>query len=375
MNIYETLGLNPVINAAGPLTTLGGSIVNPEVMDAMVAASRNYVDIKQLHQVAGERLAKLIGVEAAHVCASASAGITLMAAATMTGTDPEKAASLPKTEGMKNKFIIHRAHRNAFDHALLIAGGEFVEIDASLDDLKAALTEDVAAIYYTFAWFCEGEVLPIPQVAKLAEAHGIPIIVDAASQVPPLENFTRFIEEGASLVVFSGGKILRGPQSSGFVAGKPEWVAACAVNNSPNIRCIARGMKASKEDIVGLVTAVELYLNRDHDADMVLWKQQVDYLLKHLTPIKDLHAEERMPYGAGYQIPFVAVWWEASKLEKSLRQVVSELKEGTPRIDVRLVNAETSGTQRSEIWLCVHTLQQGEEIILIDHMTRVLTHS
>ena len=220
MKIYQELGVKPLINASGNATLVGGSIMPPEVTDAMATASRHFVDIPQLHQAAGRRLAALIGVEAAHVCACASAGITLMAAACITGTDPDKIARLPDTAGLRNRFIVHSAHRNPFDHALQVAGGKFVEISADADELKGNLRDDVAAIYYTFACFCPGEALPLEQAAQIAHSASVPVIVDAAAQVPPAGNLSRFLQEGADLVVFSGGKAIGGPQSSGLILGR-----------------------------------------------------------------------------------------------------------------------------------------------------------
>ncbi len=373
MNIYQELGVEPLINASGSMTTLGGSIMYPQIMEAMVAASRHFVDIYKLHQAAGRRIAELVGVEAAHVCACASAGITLMAAACMAGTDQAKISRLPDTSGMKNRFIVHQAHRNPFDHAIHIAGGEFVEIPAAVSELERGLDDEVAAVYYTFAWFCAGEALPLSEVAQMAHRVGVPVIVDAAGQVPPVENLSRFIEEGADLVVFSGGKSIRGPQSSGVILGRKDLIEACVMNDSPNVKSIGRGMKAAKEEIVGLVKAIELYLQKNHSAEAVMWEQRVSYIKGILAKVEGIRVERALPVGIGYLLPYVSVSWDEKELGVTHRLVAQKLREGEPRIVVRLVDSQTPGVERSEIWIHVHTLQEGEEVVVARRVKEILS--
>jgi L-seryl-tRNA(Ser) seleniumtransferase len=372
MNVYQQLGVEPIINAAGSMTTLGGSIMEPEVTDAMAAASRNYVDIPELHRAAGRCIAELIGVEAAHVCACASAGITLMAAACMTGTDQAKISRLPDTSGLRNKFIVHRSHRNPFDHAVHVAGGEFVEILADADELQRNLRGDVAAVYYTFAYFCAGEPLPLKQTARIAHGAGVPVIVDAAAQVPPLENLRRFVQEGADLVVFSGGKAIRAPQSSGLILGRKDLVQACVMNNSPNVTCIGRGMKSGKEEIVGLVQAVELYLRKDHAAEMEVWERRVAYLAGALPTIEGLHAERRLPEGIGSLAPYLSVFWDETALGVTHRAIAKRLREGTPPIAVQVLDSRVPGISHPQLWLRVHTLREGEEVVVARRLREVL---
>lgn len=373
MNIYQELGVEPLINASGSMTILGGSIIHPQVTDAMVAASRHFVDIHELHRAAGRRIAELIGVEAAHVCGCASAGITLMAAACMAGTDQAKIARLPNSSGLRNKFIVHKAHRNLFDHAVQVAGGQFVEISASVSELERALDDDqVAAVYYTYAWFCAGEAVPLGEAARLAHRAGVPVIVDAAGQVPPLENLSRFIKEGADLVVFSGGKSIRGPQSSGLILGRKDLMAACAQNDSPHVKSIGRGMKAGKEEIVGLVKAVELYHQKDHAAERIVWEGRVSYIVGVLSEIEAIRVERALPVGPGYLIPYVRVGWDEEALGLTREQVARELGQGEPRIVVQLVDAGIPGVADPGMWLHVHTLQEGEEVVVARRVKEIL---
>jgi L-seryl-tRNA(Ser) seleniumtransferase len=372
MNVYQQLGVVPIINASGSMTTLGGSIMPPEVTDAMAAASRHFVDIHQLHRAAGRRIAELIGVEAAHVCAGASAGITLMAAACMAGTDRNKIARLPDTTGMANRFVVHRAHRNPFDHAVQIAGGKFVEISASASELERALDAGAAAVSYVYAWFCAGQALPLGEVARLAHRAGVPVIVDAAGQVPPVDNLSRFLDEGADLVAFSGGKSIRGPQTSGLILGRKDLIEACAMNDCPHIECMGRGMKAGKEEIVGLVKAVELYHAKDHAAEMAVWEGRVAHIAGVLSEVAGVRAERAMPAGIGYLIPYVSVSWDEKELGRTHRGVAQALLEGEPPIAVRLVGVGGDQVAGPQMWLHVHSLQEGEEAIVARRVREIL---
>jgi len=366
MDPYAELGVQPIINAAGTLTGLGGSLMPPEVVEAMDAAARAFVDMNELHLAAGKRIADLIGVEAAHVCACASAGITLMAAACMAGTDKRRIAQLPDTTGMKDKFVVQHAHRNPFDQALRLAGGSFVEVNPDAQELQSAITDNVAAVYYTIAWFCNAPALPLPQVAQIAHKAGVPVIVDAAAEVPPVENLSRFLQEGADLVTFSGGKAIRGPQSSGLILGSRELIEACRLNDSPNMS-VGRPMKASKEAIAGLVKAIEMYVSQDHAAEMAAWEYKVNYILTALSGLEHVHVSKKFPYGIGQQIPHVAITWDEQALGLSCQELQQRMRQGHPPIAVQMVSPDTytwSDFKRAEIRVHPHTLQDGEEVVV-----------
>jgi len=376
MDIYRALGVEPLINAAGTLTRMSGSLMWPEVTDAMMAASRHFVDMNELHEAAGRRIAELIGVEGAHVCACATAGIAVMAAACMAGTDRRKVLQLPDTTGMKHRFIAQQAHRNAFDQALRVAGGTFVDIGPDVGALEAALVDrEVAGILHTFSWFNPEEALRLPQVTACAKKAGVPVIVDAAAEVPPLENLKRFLDEGADLVTFSGGKAIRGPQSSGMILGRADLIQACAANDSPNMG-IGRGMKAAKEEIVGLVKAVELYVRRDHQADRAVWDGRVARIVEAVADLEHVEAWRQFPFGVGQQIPHAAIRWNEEKLGLTHEEAVARLKDGKPRIAVQLIHepvyrfAHKTGQQ---IRVHPHTLREGQEGVVARRVREVLT--
>jgi L-seryl-tRNA(Ser) seleniumtransferase len=316
-----------------------------------------------------------VGVEAAHVCAGATAGIALMAAACMAGPDAEKILRLPDTTGMKRRFVVQRAHRNPFDQALRVAGGEFVEIDADVGELERSLGDTVAGVYYTVAWFCTREALPLSQVVEIAHRAGVPVIVDASAEVPPVENLTRFIQEGADLVAFSGGKAIRGPQASGFILGRKALIEACRRNDCPNMS-VGRGMKAGKEEIVGLVKAVELYVRKDHAAEMGVWERRVAHVRETLCDLEHVRVRRQMPHGIGQQIPHAAVSWDETALGVTHAEAARRLMEGRPRLAVQLVSAPVyafAGHTSPELRVHPHTLQEGEEVVVARRMREVLT--
>ncbi|MCK5767322.1 MAG: aminotransferase class V-fold PLP-dependent enzyme, partial [Candidatus Atribacteria bacterium] len=275
---YKTLGIKKVINAAGTYTVYGGSLVSNEVIRAMEVASRNFVDIDELMEKTGKYIAKLVDAEAALITAGAAAGLTLSTAACMAGSKQEHIKALPDTEGMKNEIIIMRCHRNPYDNAMILAGAKFIEIGNGIEthswELEAAIGEKTAAI----AFFVQSEMLeaslPLTKVIEVAHAKNIPVIVDAAAELPPLENLKKFTGMGADVVLFSGGKDFRGPQSSGLMIGKKEIIDICRLHGYPH-HAIGRPMKLDKETIMGFVNAIDLYLKENHQKRIERWEKQV----------------------------------------------------------------------------------------------------
>jgi len=375
MTIYDNLGIKPIINAGGTLTMLGGSLMLPEVTDAMSQAARQFVPMEELHIAAGARIAELCRVEAGHVCASASAGITLMAAACMAGCDRDKIRQLPDTTGMKHQFIIQSAHRNSFDRAVRTAGGKLVEIPgADAPALEAAIDERTAAIYYTHAWFCTAPALPLPRAAEIAHRHGLPLIADVAAEVPPVENLWRYFHEGADAYTFSGGKAIRGPQSTGFILGKKDLVEACRLNDAP-YGGVGRGMKTGKEDICGLVKAIELYVRQDFRAEMAVWEGRVARVIETLSAIPHVRAWREFPFGDGQLIPHASISWDEDAVGVTHAQAVKALLEGQPRIAVQFINPQVygfGGYQQKELRVHPSTLQEGEDVTVAERLKEVL---
>lgn len=303
MSVYRDLGIKTLVNAKGPATRLSGGIMRPEVSAAMVEASQSCVDIAELQAVASAQIAELTGAEAGYIASGASACLLIGAAATMTGLDPGKMARLPDTTGMKNECIMVRSQRNFYDHAVRAAGMRIVEVglpdryagagvrDAEGWEIDDAITERTAAVLYV----ADTHARPsLQEIAEVAHARGVPVMVDAAAQLPPQDNLRRFILEGADLVAFSGGKAIGGPQASGILAGKRDLVMAAALQHldldiyqdmwtppaalidksrlkGTPLHGIGRSCKAGKEEIVGLLTALRMFVAEGDKARHSRW--------------------------------------------------------------------------------------------------------
>lgn len=368
--IYHDLGVEPIINAAGTVTAYSGNLMHPEVTDAMNQASRSFVVMEELHLAAGKRVAELIGVPAAHLCSSATAGIALTGAAAITGTDISRVRQLPHVENLPHEMIVQKTHRMAYDQAIQISGCRFVEIDPTPEALAAAITDQTVGVWVVFSWGLIGEAIPLPKVAEIAHARGIPVFVDAASELPPMSNLHRYLKEGADLVIFSGGKGLRGPQASGLVIGRPDLVEACRLNDCPNPG-IGRSMKMGKEEIVGLVKAVEIYMNRDHEADMLIWDRRVQYIIDQVSKVPTVKAWRQLPYGDGQLFPHVAMTWDINTVEVSYQEFFDQMLGGSPRIMPQQYDDPMRDRER-QIRLHVHTLQEGQEVLVARRALEVL---
>lgn len=368
-DLYGRLGVRKLVNAHGTLTRLGGSRLAPEVSAAMAEAARHFVDLDELLTASGTHVAALLGVEAAYISAGAAAGLVLAAAACVAGTDSARIHRLPDTRGLPNRVAVHRSHRNGYDQALRQAGVELVEFGWIKEtfpwQLEAALDGQTVAIAY-FAEFAGPGSLPLEAVAEIARPRGLPVIVDAAAEVPPVENLRRFLDRGADLVVFSGGKALGGPQSSGLVLGRRDLIAACALNANPNYS-IGRPMKAGKEEIAGLVTALERYLALDHTAEEARWEAMVACWVQELGAVPGLHVRRVCPVPPGVQpntIPRAYVEWEEAARGLTVAEAVRRLREGEPAIAV--------GSTEGALVLNPQTLAPGEERLVAERIRELV---
>ena len=364
-DVYADLGMRRVINAAATLTRLGGSIMPPPVLEAMMQASRSFVELPELQRRCGERLAKLTKNEAAYVCSGAAAGLTLTTAACITGADADKIARLPgDMEGLKNEVVVHRSQRNGYDFAVRQAGVRLVEIGPTVEELNAAIGERTAAVVYFAGRLAEGS-LPLGKVVEVAHARGVPVIVDGAAQIPPISNLWRYtVEDGADLAIFSGGKGLRGPQSSGLIVGRADLIEAVRMHGPPN-QAIGRPMKVGKEEMVGLLAAVEWSLGRDEPALIQRYERQVARVVEALAGIAGVSASRDFPSEAGQPMPRALVRLDADKLGFDRDEVVRRLREGDPYVEV-----STSG--RDLIYVNPQTLEDGEEVIVIERLVAAL---
>ena len=306
-DVYTRLGVTRIINAAGTYTAVGGSLMPEAVIDAMRVAAGSFVDMHELHTLAGQRVAALTNNDAAYVTSGAAAAIVLSILACITRGDPALIARMPQGDGLATEIIMHTSHRNPYDAAVRLGGGRIVNIGNTSQtfewELEAAISEKTAAVFYPAGPRYAGSVLDLKTVTTIAHKRAIPVIVDAAADLPPhtnLWNFTR--DGGADLAVFSGGKGIRGPQSSGLMLGRADLIAAARANGSPHQR-LARALKVGKEEVAGLVRALEIYLAMDHGAERQRWERLVSEWVGALSDLPGVSVRRQFPNNLGRPIP------------------------------------------------------------------------
>ena len=365
MSDYASLGIRRVINADATLTRLGGSLMPPEVLDAMRQAAGNFVDMYELQRAVGERLASLTRNEAAYVASGAAAAIVLATLAAMNKGDlPTIARSIESGETPRDEVIIQRAHRIPYDPAIRLAGAHIIDVGNRLQtfawELEAAITPRTAMIFYAAGEHLTYGALPLSEVVAIAHAHNVPVVVDAAAQLPPTENLWRFTRElGADLAIFSGGKELRGPQASGLMVGTRAMIDAIAINGSPYQR-LARPMKVGKEEMMGLLAAVERYVSDDWRARVNGYEETVARWVVQLDSVPGITAERLFPNEAGQPTPRCRVTF-SDESGMTGADAVRVLWDGDPRVAVA-----REGTR--SISFTPELLGAGEEEILLERV-------
>jgi len=354
--VYRRLGIEPVINGAGTVTVLGGSLMPPEVTDAMVAAAQNFVPLPELLKRAGDHLASLIGVPAAMISCGAASAITCGTAAAVTGGDDEKLRMLPDTTGMKNEVVQQRTHRTGYQAQMELVGAKVAWVETRAE-LEAALNERTAMMFFLNFAESQGEI-GREEWIEVARAHGVPTMNDAAADVPPPERLRTYVEEGFDMVVFSGGKGLMGPQASGLLLGRPDLVQAAQKAISP-FPGIGRGMKVGKEEVMGLVAAVERYLSLDHEAE----RRELDMRAERVRSVLEgagLACETVVPEIANH-VPHVFVNWSEGERGLTSREVVERLREGDPPI---AISRTDEGQLRISMWM----LGDGLDVLVAERV-------
>ena len=362
---FKELGVRPFINAAGTYTTLTASLMMPEVMDAINYASKTFVHLNELHDAAGKRIASLIGCEAAMVTAGAASALTLGTAACMTGTNQDFIRRLPDTAGMKTEVIIQKSHRYGYDHAVRNCGIRFIEVE-SREELERAINERTAMMLFFNAADPRGQV-KVAEFAELGKKHSIPTFNDAAADVPPVSNLSAYLKMGFDLVTFSGGKGIRGPQSAGLLLGRKDLIDAARLNSSPYSDSIGRGMKVNKEELLGMMAAVEQYLKRDHEAEGREWEKRVKIVADTVTAIRGVTTEPYVPEIANH-VPHLRIRWDTSVVKLSVEEARRKLLEGEPSIEL------VPGT-RDHLGVAVWMLQPGEAQIVARRIREVLRNA
>ena len=370
MGIYEELGIRTTINGNATLTRLGGSLMPKVVLDAMMEAAQAYVDIIELQEKVGQEIARLTHNEAAYVSCGAAAGLVISTAACITGLDSEKRERLPHLEGLKNEVIVHKHGRVGYDFAIRQVGVKLVEIGrpegTTAEEMEAAITERTAAIFQFPNVHRDHIQVPFKEGIKIAKKHNVPFVIDAAAQLPPVSNLWHYTAElGADLAIFSGGKGLRGPQSSGLILGRKDLIEACAFNGPPS-PFIGRGMKVGKEEMVGLLAAVKLYVSLDHEELMNTYERQVQFFMDEFSDIPHVTVRRNFPSEAGQPMPRSEIIFDEEKLGITRNEILKQLKEGEPSIDI-------GGAGANGVFVNPQTLNEGEECIIAERMKEIIS--
>ncbi len=326
---YTTVGVRPLINCKGTLTMYSGSVMLPEVRRAMDEASRRYVHIEELMEGAGRRIGEIMQVEFGLVTNGCAAALCQVTAACVAGTDPDLIARLPDTTGMKNEVVTLASHRHVYDHAIRMTGVSLVEVEDNPDSLRTAFNENTAMVAL-FGDRAGDGVLTVGEIVEIAHAHGLPVFVDAAAERPDVPN--PYLSDGVDAVAYSGGKCLRGPQASGLVLGRRDLLWAAFMNGAPH-HAIARPMKAGKEEIMGLLAAVEQWVERDHKAEWETWEGYLQTIGDAIAELPSIRLSVRQP-GRSNVAPVLHISWDASSIGIGPDEVVRQLSEGEPRIEM-----------------------------------------
>src|SRR5438477_4884699 len=332
-NPYDELGVPTVINAEGTMTMLGGSLIRPEVEAIMAQAAHHFVSIPELEAAAGKRISEMLKLPQGYsaLVTSGAAGAIHSALAGMLTRDNESLIKqLPDLTGMKSEVIIQKTHRNPFDHQLRATGVKLIEIETR-EQLHRAVSDRTAMVHFTNFANAAGQI-KVDEWSKLAKQNKLPCMNDAAADTPPVSHLWDYANMGYDLITFSGGKALRGPQCAGMLIGREDLVRYALLNNSPYEDTLGRGQKVGKEEIAGMIKALELYLAEDHDALAKEWQQRLESVSKQITKIPGVNTEFFTPDVANH-VPHMRITWD-TKIALTPQQVSETLRKGSPSIAV-----------------------------------------
>jgi D-glucosaminate-6-phosphate ammonia-lyase len=364
-NFYEALGVKPVINAVGTVTALGGSVMPPEVVAAWAEAAKHFVDLVELQDKVGARIAKLLGADAALVTTGAAGALFLGAAAAVTRGDRKFGARLPDTSGVRNEIVIQKTHHSCYDNQLLGVGAKFVEVE-TVADVAKAVTDRTALMFFMNISNDAGKISR-ERWAELAREHKVPALIDAAADVPPVGRIAEYAKLGFDLIALSGGKAMRGPNDTGLLLGRRDLIDAAKQNANPNCGTIGRALKVGKEDTVALLAAVERFVKLDPVAEQKEFERRIAIIEKAVKAVPSVECERITPEIANH-VPHLQVAWDEAKVKIAREKVTRELADGTPSIRIGRV----SGTGDKGILFAVHTLQDGEAEIVAARVAEIL---
>ena len=361
-DFFKELGLRTFINAAGTYTSMTGSLMPKEVVEAISYGANEYVNLDDLQDKVGERIAELLECEYATVSSGCFGAMSIGMAGILTGKDPKKVKQLPNTEGMKNEVIMQESHSIGYAQALTNVGAKVVRVKTA-KQLEKAITDKTCMLWFLNAHTDRGEI-KWEEFIDLGKKHNIPTFIDCAADVPPVENLFRFTKMGFDLVAFSGGKGLRGPQSAGLLLGKREYIEAARMHTPPRGETIGRGMKVNKEEVLGMLAALELYLEKDHRKEWEMWESQIQLISDSVNSVVGVETEIHVPPYANH-VPSLRIRWDEKKVKITPNEVRKQLTEGHPSI-------QTVGDSKS-VGMTTWMMVPGQERIVAKRVKEILS--
>ncbi|HEX3820667.1 MAG TPA: aminotransferase class V-fold PLP-dependent enzyme [Candidatus Sulfotelmatobacter sp.] len=364
-NPYDELGVTTVINCQGTMTMLGGSLLRPELEAVMAMAGRHFASIPELEVAAGKRIAEMLKLPdgyTALVTSGAAAAIQSGLAGILTGDNETLIRQLPDLTGMKSEVIIQKSHRNPFDHQLRAIGIKLIEIETR-DELRQAVNDRTAMMHFSNFANATGQI-KVDEWLQLARQYNLPCMIDAAADTPPVSHLWDYANMGYDLITFSGGKAIRGPQCAGLLIGREKLVANALLNNSPYEDTIGRSQKVGKEEIIGMVKALELFLKEDHDALAREWQDRLEKISHELTKIPGVSTSFFVPDIANH-VPHMQITWD-SRISMEPRQASKMLRNSKPSIAIG------GGEGKPGLSMCSFMLQPGEDKIVAQQLSRIL---
>ncbi len=360
-DFFKELGLRTFINAAGTYTSMTGSLMPEEVTQAISYGASEYVNLDDLQDKVGERIAELLSCEYATVTSGCFGAMSIAMAGVLCGDDPKKVKQLPRTEGWANEVIIQEGHQIGYAQALTNVGAKVVLVKTA-KELEKAISKKTALLWYLNA-NTENGAIRWEEFVALGKKHNIPTFIDCAADVPPVSNLFRFTKMGFDMVAFSGGKGLRGPQSAGLLLGKRKYIEAARMHTPPRGETIGRGMKVNKEEVLGMLVALEMYLQKDHDKEWKLWEDQIDLISNSAKSVAGVSTEIHVPKHANH-VPSLRIRWDQNKVKITPNEARKQLREGHPSI-------QTVGNNES-IGITTWMMVPGQERIVAKRLQEIL---
>ncbi len=367
-NLLEELGIRTFINAAGTYTTMTASLMHQEVMDAIDYSAKEFCMLNEVQDKVGEKIAQMVHAEAAMVTAGAFSALTLGTAGILTGMDQAKVKQLPhrlQESGIKSEVLLQKGHFDGYEQALYNTGVTIISVE-TVADVDQAVNEKTASMHFLNCNALEGKIMH-DEWLQLAKKHNLPATIDIAADVPPVSNLWKYNDMGFSFVALSGGKAIRGPQSTGILMGKKDIIAAARLNDSPNGVTIGRGMKVNKEEMLGMYAALDKYINQDHDKEWKIWEDNIAVINDAVKNIKGVTTEISVPPIANHT-PKLKIEWDKNIIKTTRENLGDKLRAGNPSIEVI-----SWGDEDNSISLTVFMLKEGEEKIVARRLKEELS--